>query len=187
MSTYLLLFWTFLKIGAFTFGGGYAMLPLVQQEVMAHGWMSEEELVNFIAVSEATPGPFAVNVSTYVGTVTGGFWGAVCATLGVVLPSFIIILIVAMVFDKFQKSKAVKGMMFGLHPAVVALIASSIVTVGQQVFFTNGLEWTSFSFYFSFIVLGISLFLSFKKNMHPIKLIVLSAILGIVCGYCGLL
>lgn len=187
MNIYLLLFWTFFKIGAFTFGGGYAMLPLVQQEVMAHGWMKQEELVNFIAVSEATPGPFAVNVSTYVGTVTAGFWGALCATLGVILPSFIVILLVAMVFDKFQKSKAVKGMMFGLHPAVVALIASSVVSVGKQVFFTNGIQWQSFSFYFSFIMLGISLFLSFKKNMHPIKLIALSAILGIVCGYAGLL
>ena len=89
---YLELFWTFLKIGAFTFGGGYAMIPLIQAEVGAHGWMSAEEVVNFVAVSESTPGPFAVNASTYVGMQTAGFAGAFCATLGVVLPSFIIIL-----------------------------------------------------------------------------------------------
>ena len=100
---YLLLFFTFLKIGAFTFGGGYAMLPLVQGEVASHGWMTAEELVNFIAVSESTPGPFAVNVSTYVGAETGGLPGAFCATLGVVLPSFVIILIVAKCFERFQK------------------------------------------------------------------------------------
>ena len=105
---YLLLFFTFLKIGAFTFGGGYAMLPLVQGEGASHGWMTVEELVNFIAVSESTPGPFAVNVSTYVGAETGGIFGAFCATLGVILPSLVIILIVAKCFERFQKSRVIK-------------------------------------------------------------------------------
>ena len=82
------LFWTFFQIGAFTFGGGYAMLPLIQSEVASHGWMTDTQLVDFVAVSESTPGPFAVNISTYVGMVTGGPLGAACATLGVVLPSF---------------------------------------------------------------------------------------------------
>ena len=81
------LFWTFFQIGAFTFGGGYAMLPLIQSEVASHGWMTDTQLVDFVAVSESTPGPFAVNISTYVGMVTGGPLGAACATLGVVLPS----------------------------------------------------------------------------------------------------
>ena len=87
---YLELFLTFLKIGAFTFGGGYAMLPLIQSEVASHSWLNQEELVNFIAVSESTPGPFAVNISTYVGTTVGGLPGSFCATLGVVFPSFVI-------------------------------------------------------------------------------------------------
>ncbi|MBR2769796.1 MAG: chromate transporter, partial [Solobacterium sp.] len=78
------LFLTFFKIGLFTFGGGYAMLPMIRQEVLAHGWMSLEDLINFIAVSESTPGPFAINVSTYIGTETAGFLGAVAATSGVV-------------------------------------------------------------------------------------------------------
>ena len=95
------LFLTFFKIGMFTIGGGYAMLPLIQADVIAHGWMPEEQIVNFIAVSESTPGPFAINISTYVGSQVGGILGAVCATLGVVLPSFIIILIVARIFEKF--------------------------------------------------------------------------------------
>jgi len=81
------LFITFFEIGAFTFGGGYAMLPLIQEQVAAHGWLTQQELIDFIAVSEGTPGPFAINVSTYVGMETGGFLGALCATLGVVLPS----------------------------------------------------------------------------------------------------
>ena len=96
---FLELFWTFFKIGAFTFGGGYAMLPLIQAEVEAHGWITEEELLNIFAVSESTPGPFANNMATYVGSTMGGIPGAACATLGVVLPSFVIILIVAKIFD----------------------------------------------------------------------------------------
>ena len=103
MMAFLTLFLTFFKIGAFTFGGGYAMLPFIQQEVLNHNWVAEADLINFIAVSESTPGPFAINMATYIGSQVGGaemgFWGsilgALCATLGVVLPSFIVILIVA--------------------------------------------------------------------------------------------
>ena len=86
------LFITFFKIGLFTFGGGYAMLPLIQAEVVSQGWINENQIIDFIAVSESTPGPFAINIATYIGTETGGFFGAVCTTLGVVLPSFIVIL-----------------------------------------------------------------------------------------------
>ena len=126
---YLQLFLTFLKIGAFTFGGGYAMLPLIQEEVLGQGWMGMEDLVNFVAVSESTPGPLAVNLSTYIGAETAGFWGAVCATFGVVLPSFVIILIVARCFAAFQENGIVKGCMNGLRPAVVGMIAASLLSV----------------------------------------------------------
>lgn len=122
---YLDLLWTFFKIGALTFGGGYAMLPLIQAEVASHGWISNEELINFIAVSESTPGPFAVNISTYVGITTGGLPGAFCATLGVVLPSFVIILIVAKCFEQFKKSLIVSGCMSGLKAAVIGMIGAS--------------------------------------------------------------
>ena len=84
---YLELFYIFLKIGAFTFGGGYAMLPLIQDEVIAHNWIDSQSLIDFIAVSESTPGPFAVNIATYVGAEVGGIFGSFCATLGVILPS----------------------------------------------------------------------------------------------------
>ena len=96
------LFITFFKIGLFTFGGGYAMLPLIQEEVTTRNWIPLEDLINFIAVSESTPGPFAINMATYVGSEVGGVYGVMgsifgsfCATLGVVLPSFIIILIIS--------------------------------------------------------------------------------------------
>ena len=137
MTIYLKLFLTFMKIGALTFGGGYAMLPLIQQEVLENGWLTEEQILNFIAVSESTPGPFAINIATYIGTETGGFLGAVSATAGVVLPSFIIILIVAGFFSAFRKNKIVSGAMTGLKPAVIGLIAAAVLTIGKSVFFPS--------------------------------------------------
>lgn len=182
---YLLLFWTFFKIGAFTFGGGYAMLPLIQAEVLQKGWLSNEELVDFIAVSESTPGPFAINMSTYVGVETAGFLGAVCSTLGVVLPSFLIILLVARIYDKFQQSKTVKGVMNGLRPAVIGLIGAAIISTGQTVFFPEGFGidvLRSVGFLSSAAIFVVMLYLAMKKK-SPILLIVLSAIAGIGVGY----
>ncbi len=182
---YLELFLNFLKIGAFTFGGGYAMLPLIQEQVKAHGWLTDEELINFIAVSESTPGPFAINISTYVGMETGGLFGAFCATFGVVLPSFVIILIVAKCLDRFWESGVIKGCMAGLKPAVIGLIAAAVVSTGKTVLFPNGMTVSSFSTS-SFIIpalifVGMSV-LALKK-VHPIIIILLSGVIGIVAGY----
>lgn len=175
---YLELFWTFLLIGAFTFGGGYAMLPLMQAEVTAKGWISNEAVVNFIAVSESTPGPFAINMATYVGSEMGGVLGAACATLGVVLPSFVIILIVAKCFDKFRSSKAVKGCMSGLKPAVIGMIGTAVLSIGKTVFVPAGLL-------VSIAIFGVMLVLAFKK-VHPIIIIILSAAIGIGAGILGI-
>jgi len=187
---YLTLFWTFFKIGAFTFGGGYAMLPLVQAEVAAHGWMSDADLVNFIAVSESTPGPFAVNVSTYVGAETGGLLGSLCATLGVVLPSFIIILLVARGYERFRDSLAVRGAMSGLKPAVVGLIGTAVISVGKTVFFPAGFAVSVLSsrdFLVSAGIFLLMLLLLLRKNAHPILIILISASLGIAAGYAPVL
>lgn len=184
---YLELFWTFLMIGAFTVGGGYAMLPLMQEQVTAKGWVDSQSIVNFIAVSESTPGPFAVNMATYVGAEMGGILGAACATLGVVLPSFVIILVVAKCYDRFKESKIVKGCMTGLKPAVVGLIGSAILTVLLTVFFPFGVTSAVFmtpEFYIYLGVFAIMLLLAFKK-VHPILIICLSAVIGIVVGYLG--
>lgn len=182
---YLKLFWTFFKIGISTFGGGYAMLPLIQEEVARHGWMQNAELINFIAVSESTPGPFAINISTFVGAQTGGLFGAFCATFGVVLPSFVIILIVAKCFLRFKNSKIVAGCMSGLKPAVIGLIATAVLSVGQTVFFPNGLQMQGLltpAFMVSvgiFVVMTVLLF----KKVHPILILCLSAVVGIAAGY----
>lgn len=176
---YLSLFFTFLKIGAFTFGGGYAMLPLIQQEVLNHGWLSAEELIDFIAISESTPGPFAVNVSTFVGMQTAGVLGAVCATLGVVLPSFVIILLVAKMFDKFQESKTVNGAMIGLKGAVVGLIGVAIITTGISVF-GNAISNVNIKELVAAVILLGGLLFGISKKINPILLIIASAIFGMI-------
>ena len=174
---FLELFWTFFVIGAFTFGGGYAMLPLIQIEVVNKGWMANEAVANFVAVSESTPGPFAINMATYVGSEMGGILGAACATLGVVMPSFIIILIVAKCYDRFKQSKLVKGAMSGLKPAVIGMIGTAVLSIGKTVFVQPGV-WVSAGV---FVVMAV---LAFKK-VHPIIIICISAAAGILAGVLG--
>ncbi|MBP5184689.1 MAG: chromate transporter [Lachnospiraceae bacterium] len=183
---FLELFLAFLKIGAFTFGGGYAMVPLIQAEVERMGWLTSEELIDFIAVSESTPGPLAVNMATFVGIRTAGIPGALCATLGVCLPSFVIILLVAKFFQKFKESLAVKGAMSGLKPAVIGLIAAAFVSVSKTVFFSGGISvsvFTGIDFWIALCIFILTAVLSFKKKIHPIVLIVLAAALGIIAGF----
>lgn len=173
------LFWEFFKIGAFTFGGGYAMLPLIQQTVLKNNWISEKQMVDFIAVSESTPGPLAVNMSTYVGVRTAGFGGAFVAMLGVVLPSFIIILLISGGYKKFQNSRIMKGAMAGVQPAVVALIASAFLSVVVTVF-DIGQLFSKENLSSAFIVLT-AIYLCYKKK-HPIAVIGVSALAGVIFG-----
>lgn len=180
---YLKLFISFFKIGLFTFGGGYAMLPLIEKEVMNNKWMELDELVNFVAVSESTPGPFAVNVSTYVSSVVGGVFGAISATLGVVLPSFIIILLLAKCYGKFKESKIVNGCMNGLHPAVVGLIAAAALSIGKSVFRISTETIASSSGALTSIgIIIVAIFMLYKKS-NPIWVICVSGLIGIVSGY----
>ncbi len=194
---YLELFLTFFMIGAVTFGGGYAMLPMIQEQVeMRWGHIiASEQLIDFVAVSESTPGPFAINMATYVGSAVGGqngstamaVFGSFCATMGVVLPSFVIILLVAKCYDRFRQSRAVKGCMSGLKPAVVGLIASTVLSIGTTVFFASGVSTAVFrqvSFYVSAGIFAVMTLLAFKK-VHPILIICLSALAGIAAGYLG--
>ena len=179
------LFLTFLKIGSFTFGGGYAMIAMIQYEAEHHGWLTQEELVDFVALSESTPGPLAVNMATFVGIRTGGIAGAVIATIGIVLPSFIIILIIAKCFERFKNSRSVKGIMSGLKPAVVGMIGTAFLSVGRTVFFPEGLQLNTFtdaSFWIFLCLFAVSAVLAFKK-MNPIKIILIAAAVGVCTGY----
>ena len=176
------LFQVFFLIGAFTFGGGYAMIAMVQQQVVSRGWMTAEALIDFIAIAESTPGPIAVNLATFVGAQMGGVLGSVCATLGIVLPSFVVILIVARCYGAFQKSKWVQGIMSGLKPAVVGLIASALVTVALAVFVPGeAANWLWAA------VVAVMFFVGIKKpKLHPIVIICICGAVGILAGYLGL-
>lgn len=127
------LFCTFFKIGAFTFGGGYAMIPMIQKEtVEKKGWISDEDILEIIAIAESTPGPIAINSATFVGYRTAGFWGAFCATLGVVLPSFVIILAISYVLREFQQLKVVQYAFNGIRAGVLALLFKALWSMYQK-------------------------------------------------------
>ena len=182
---YLELFLTFLQVGAVSFGGGYAMISLIRENVLAYGWLTEEELMNMIAVSESTPGPIAVNMATFVGSAQGGVLGSLLATLGVVLPSFIIILIIAALIRNFLKYKEVQAFLGGIRPCVVGLILATAITMLMSTLFAfksignevvpdiKGLV------IFSVIAAVAIAFKKIrKKTISPILLILLSAGLG---------
>lgn len=190
MSIFLLLFLEFFKMGALTFGGGYAMIPFIEETVLRHGWMTTRELVDFIAVSESTPGAFAVNISTYIGGEVGGFPGAVLSTLGLVLPPFIIIILIAKVYEKFKQSTIVQGAMLGLKSTVVGLIAATVLSVGLEVFFSRGIKseiFLSANFYVSLGIFAVALFLLLYKKLNPILIIVGSAVIGVIFGCTGVI
>ena len=190
MSIFLLLFLEFFKMGALTFGGGYAMIPFIEETVLRHGWMTTRELVDFIAVSESTPGAFAVNISTYIGSEVGGFPGAVLSTLGLVLPPFIIIILIAKVYEKFKQSTIVQGAMLGLKSTVVGLIAATVLSVGLEVFFSGGIKseiFLSANFYVSLGIFAVALFLLLYKKLNPILIIVGSAVIGVIFGCTGVI
>jgi len=181
------LFFTFLKIGAFTFGGGYAMLPLIQEAVLNNQWATNEELINFVAVSESTPGPFAINMATYVGITQAWLLGAFFATLGVVLPSFVIILLVAKFFEKFKDNRIVAGCMTGLKSTVIGLIAAALLSMASTVFMPDGFNAIELvPFAVSAIIYVAMTYLSFKK-LHPIAIIAISAAVGIILGFTGII
>ena len=127
------LFCTYFKIGLFTFGGGYAMIPLIEKEVIEKKkWISEDILLEVIAIAESTPGPIAINSATFIGNRVAGFWGSFAATLGVVLPSFIIISIIANVLQEFGNLKAVKYAFWGIRAGVLALILKALLNMAKK-------------------------------------------------------
>ena len=177
------LFYTFFLIGLFTFGGGYAMIPMIQDQIVGKGWLSDAELSNFIAISESTPGPFAINMATFIGYVRGNFLGAFLATLGVVLPSFIIIIIVCKIISKFLNNKYVNYAMKGVRPVVCGLIFAVALSLIYACFLINGFNIKSIAdiSFASIIIFIISIvLLRFKKTENPILIVIVSGILGII-------
>ena len=182
---YLQLFIEFFLIGLFTFGGGYAMIPLVRETVIENGWLTEAQFYDFIGVCESTPGPIAINMATFVGSDQAGVFGSVCATLGVVLPSFIIILIIAIISGKFLKNKYVQRALKGIKAVVLGLIISTGVVFVIKTF--GFVSINEFNFNLISTIILVLLFIIYygysfirKKKINAILLIGISAILGII-------
>ena len=178
---FLKLFLTFLEIGAVSFGGGYGMISLIREKVLLNGWLSEAEFLSFIAVSESTPGPLAVNMATFIGASQGGVLGALCATLGVVLPSFFIILLIAALIHDLLKYAGVEAFLSGVRPCVVALILSTAFTMGLSISTaaeTPSPAWRGIGILA--ILAGVRLIWQKAKGKapSPIGMILLSAVLG---------
>ena len=181
------LFWNFLVIGAVSFGGGYGMISLVRETVLGHGWLTESEFLSFIAVSESTPGPLAVNMATFIGASQAGLAGSFVATVGVVLPSFVIILLIAAALHSLMKYAGVNAFLAGVRPCVVAMILATACTMGLSTLggFTTlvGGFAPDMRALAVFALLGILHFAYKKKTQKapsPIGMILLSAVLGAV-------
>lgn len=169
MSQLLEIFWSFLKIGAFTFGGGYAMIPLIQYEVISRrGWLTEQEFIDLLTIAQTAPGPIALNTAVFVGYKFRRYWGALAAVLGVVIPSFTIILVIAMFFAGIRNNVWVDAAVKGMRPAVVALIVAPIVGL------TKGMHWVGLS-----IALATAVTVWYF-GFSPIWLIIAGAIGGVL-------
>ncbi len=169
-KTLLDLFWVFFKIGAMTFGGGYAMIPAIEAEVVEKKkYISGEDLLDMVAVAESTPGPIAINVATFVGKRTAGFWGAACGTLGVVLPSFLIISLLSRALFAVQDFPAVRYAFVGIRAAVLALIVKALFNMYKKC--PKSL--------FSYILMGLSLICVALLRLPAIGVIVCCAVFGI--------
>lgn len=173
MNIILKLFLTFLKIGAFSFGGGYAMLPLIEEEVVRlNGWLTEVEFLDIIGISQATPGPIAINSATFVGFKTGGYLGSITASVGVVTVSFGLVLLASHFMEKFKDSKILSAAIKGMRPTLVALIVSAAFSAARTAYLPLSIKP---------IIIGlITLWLLFFTKVHPILIIVISAIMGFV-------
>ncbi len=184
---YLELFLTFLQIGAVSFGGGYGMISLIREKVLMYGWLTETELLNMIAVAESTPGPIAVNMATFVGSSQGGVLGAFLATLGVVLPSFIIILLIASLIRNFLKYKGVQAFLGGIRPCVVGLILTTALTMFLSTLLDfrhigNAIEINISGLVILAVIVAVDVIFKKirKKHLSPIILILVSAGLGML-------
>ena len=185
MSIYLQLFLEFFRTGLFAVGGGMATLPFLYDMAERTGWFTAAQLADMIAVSESTPGPIGVNMATYVGYTSAGVPGAVIASLGLVTPSLIVIMIVAAFLKAFRESKYVNAAFYGLRPASTALIASAGLSVALSVLVRVGGVWEhTFGIHWPSLVLAVAVFFAMKqkklKKLHPIAFIAISALVGIL-------
>lgn len=189
---YLYLFLEFFKVGLFTFGGGYAMIPLIKEVVLSHGWMNEDHFIDMIGLSEVTPGPIAINMATFIGNEQGGILGSILATIGVVLPAFIIMLLISILLKKFMKNRFVQASLGGIKSVAIALISATAITLLCDVLFPYTYADGQFNMsanldLIKIFVLIIAFYfllkLIIKRKPSPILVIIMSALIGLVYFY----
>lgn len=180
---YLQLLWSFIQIGMFSIGGGYAAMPLIEHQVVEiHGWLDMVQFADIITIAEMTPGPIAINSATFVGTQVAGLSGAIVATIGCVLPSCVIVMFLAYIYYKYRELSMVQGVLGGLRPAVVAMIASAGLSIVFLAFFgskalpasIDSVQWISV------IIFAIGLFILRKWHLNPILVMVGSGVAGVI-------
>ena len=167
------LFLTFFKIGAFTFGGGYAMIPLIQKEVVeSKKWITDEDILDIFAIAESTPGPIAINSATFIGYKIAGVWGSFFATLGVVLPSFVIISVISLVLREFSEIQAVQFAFRGIRAGVLALIFKALISMYKQ----------CPKYLYTYILMGAALTISAFLPINAIYIIIGCGVTGLICS-----
>jgi chromate transporter len=171
------LFRTFLMLGMISFGGGYAMIPIVEAEVSRYGWMTTEQLTNIIAIAGMSPGPIGSNLAVLIGYSTAGLSGALIATLGILLPSLVLVIIVAAFFMKLHENEIVKSIFYGLKPIVTSLIIYAAIRFAMS----NNLISIQLSFetISLFMIFGLSLYVLLKHRWNPVFVILVSGLVGI--------
>lgn len=181
---YLELFWGFLQVGLFSFGGAYGAIPLIRDVVLSHGWLTDEALTYMIAVSESTPGPIMVNLATYVGSTKAGVLGAIVSTLAVITPAFVIILLITAALKNMLNNRYIQAALGGLKPCIIGLILATgaYITLSNCVQSLSALSFNIQPIFLT-IVLALIIFGSkpiFKKKISPILFIAVSAVLGVL-------
>lgn len=170
---YLELFYVYLKLGFFGFGGGYAMLSLIQDEVVVkHQWLTAQEFTDIVAISQMTPGPIGINSATYIGyVVTGSVWGSVLATLSVMLPSFLLVFIISYSFSRFANNRHVEAVFKGIRPVAIGLIAAAALLLCNS---ENFIDYKSILFF------AVALIITIKKLLHPILTIIIGGVISFI-------
>ena len=181
------LFWSFLQIGAFSFGGGYAAVPLIQSQIVdQHAWLAMSEFTDLITISQMTPGPIAINAATFVGIKIAGIPGALAATFGCILPSCIIVTLIARLYLKYRSLDLLQGVLASLRPAVVAMIAAAGISILISTFWGSGAVIRLASTNWVLVVIfGISVFLLQKGKMNAIAVMVLAGVLKLAAALVG--
>ena len=187
------LFWSFFRIGLFSFGGGYAMIPLIQSEILHHGWLTAAQFADIVAIAEMTPGPIAINSATYVGYMVAGIAGSLTATAGVTLPSLLLVLLVARFFARYQNHPLYTMIFYGVRPVVVGLIASAAIFIGKTSLITVAADQTIRQWFaglfqhplavispIALLIFIVTLIVQLKVKLHPLIVIGGAGLLSMV-------